>query len=120
MLSAAAAALLTAALAVATGRADPEISNATSTALTTSTSGNIVIDATEAVNITTAGTAAVTINSANSLTNTGTISNAGTDTGIGVLIDTSGGSILSSGGFSSTGSIDVGGNGTSKRGIVIQ
>ena len=120
MLSAAAAALLTAALAVATARADTEISNATSTALTTSASGNIVIDATGSVGITTAGTAAITVNSANSLTNTGTISNAGTDTGIGVLIDTSGGNILSTGGFSSTGSIDVGGNGTAKRGIVIQ
>src|SRR6478736_2117692 len=102
MLSAAAAALLTAALAAATARADTEVSTATSTALTTATGG----------------TAAVTLNSANSVVNNGTISNAGTDNGIGVVIDTTAGSILSTG-FASTGSIDVGGSGTSKRGIVI-
>ena len=119
MLSAAAAALLTAALAVAAARADTEVSSATSTALTTSSGGNIVIDATGAVNINTSGTAAVTLNSNNVVTNSGTISNANVDNGIGVLIDTSGGNILSNG-FSSTGSIDVGRNGTSKRGIVIQ
>jgi len=119
MLSAAAAALLTAALAAATARADTEVSTATSTALTTASGGNIVIDASGAVNLKTGGTAAVTLNSANSVVNNGTISNAGTDNGIGVVIDTTAGSILSTG-FASTGSIDVGGSGTSKRGIVIQ
>ena len=49
-----------------------------------------------------------------------TISNANTDNGIGVVIDTTAGNIVASTGFSSTGSIDVGGSGTSKRGIVIQ
>lgn len=120
MLSAAAAALLTAALAAAAARADTEVSSATSTALTTSSGGNIVIDATGAVNITTSGTAAVTLNSNNVVTNSGTISNTNVDNGIGVLIDTSGGNIVSTTGFSSTGSIDVGRNGTQKRGIVIQ
>jgi len=119
MLSAAAAALLTAALAVASARADTEITTATSTALSTSTAGNIVIDASGAVNITTSGTPAVTLNSNNSVVNNGTISNANVDNGIGVVIDTTAGNIVSPG-FASTGSIDVGGNGTSKRGVAIQ
>ncbi|HKU65707.1 MAG TPA: autotransporter domain-containing protein, partial [Rhizomicrobium sp.] len=118
MLSAAAAALLTAAVAAA--RADTTITTSTSTELLTSTSGNIVIDATGSVKIVKAGIAAVTLNSANTVTNNGTISNAGTDSGVGVIIDTSAGNILSSTGFASTGNIDVGGSGTSKRGIVIQ
>ncbi|HEX4637457.1 MAG TPA: hypothetical protein VH189_14830, partial [Rhizomicrobium sp.] len=119
MLSAAAAALLTAALAVAAARADTEVSTQTSTAINTASGGNIVIDATGTVNITTAGTAAVTLNSNNAVTNSGAISNAGTDTGIAVIIDTSAGNIQSNG-FASTGTIDVGGGGTSKRGILIQ
>ena len=53
------------------------------------------------------------------MVNNGGISNTGTDGGIGVLIDTTAGSLLSPG-FASTGTIDVGGNGTNKRGIVIQ
>ncbi|HKX64122.1 MAG TPA: autotransporter domain-containing protein, partial [Rhizomicrobium sp.] len=118
MLSAAAAALLTAAVAAA--RADTTITTNTSTELLTSTSGNIVIDATGSVKIVKAGIAAVTLDSANSVTNNGTISNAGTDSGVGVIIDTTAGNILSSTGFASTGNIDVGGSGTSKRGIVIQ
>lgn len=118
MLSAAAAALLTAAVAAA--RADTTITTSTSTELLTSTSGNIVIDATGSVNIVKAGVAAVTLNSANTVTNNGTISNPGTDSGVGVIIDTTAGNIFSSTGFSSTGNIDVGGSGTSKRGIVIQ
>ncbi len=121
MLSAAAAALLTAALAVAAARADTEVSTATSTPLLTSTSGNIVIDATGSVSIATSGTAAVTLDTTNTVvTNSGTISNANTDNGIGLVIDTTSGNIVAGTGISSTGSIDVGGSGTSKRGIVIQ
>jgi hypothetical protein len=119
MLSAAAAALLAAALAVVPVRADTEISTSTSTALSTSTSGNITIDATGGVGIATASTAAVTLNSNNNVINNGFISNANVDSGIGVSIDTSGGSFLSPG-FASTGTIDLGGNGTSKLGIIIQ
>jgi hypothetical protein len=120
MLSAAAAALLAAALA-APARADTEVSTATSTALTTSTSGNITIDATGSVGIQTSGTPAITVNSNNSVTNNGAISNANVDNGIGVSIDTSGGNINpGTAGLSSTGTIDVGGNGTGKLGIVIQ
>jgi hypothetical protein len=118
MLSAAAAALLTA--VVASAHADTEISSGTSTALSTSTSGNIVIDAAGGVTISQANTAAVTLNSANSVINNGGISNANIDSGIGVIIDTTSGNLLSASGFASTGTIDVGGNGTSKRGIVIQ
>src|SRR5882762_9230880 len=116
MLSAAEAALLT---AVAAARADTTITTTTSTELLTSTGGNIVIDATGAVNIAKSGIAAVTLNSANSVANNGAISNTGTDGGVGVVIDTTAGNILSANGFSSTGNIDVGGTGTSKRGIVI-
>ena len=118
MLSAAAAALLTA--VVASAHADTEISNATSTALSTSSSGNIVIDASGSVGINNSTTSAITLNSNNTVTSNGAISNANIDSGVGVVIDTTGGSILSSSGFISTGTIDVGGNGTSKRGIVIQ
>ena len=120
MLSAAAAALLAAALAVVPAQADTEISTNTSTALSTSTSGNIVIDATGGVGITQANIAPITINSSNSVTNTGSIANAGVDTGLGVLIDTTSGNLTSPGGFASAGTIDLGGSGTSKRGIIIQ
>ena len=121
MLSAAAAALLAAVVAVApAAHADQEISTSTSTALTTASSGNITIDATGTVNTTTASVPSITLNSNNSVINNGVISNAGTDTGIGVSIDTTNGNLLSPSGFASTGSIDVGGGGTSKRGIVIQ
>ncbi len=119
MLSAAAAALLTAAVAVAAARADTEISNATSTELTTATGGNIVIDATGAVNISKSTIPVVTLNTNNSVINNGGLSNANIDAGFGVLIDTSSGNLLSSG-FASTGTIDLGGNGITKRGIVIQ
>jgi Autotransporter beta-domain len=120
MLSAAAAALLAAAMAAVPVRADTEISTATSTPLSTSSAGNIVIDATGAVNITTASTAPITIDSASSVTNNGAISNANTDTALGVLIDTSGGNLVSTNGFASTGTIDLGGGGANKLGIVIQ
>ena len=120
MLSAAAAALLAAALAAA-ARADTEISTATSTALTTSTSGNITIDANGSVGIQQSSTAAITINSNNSLTNNGNITNANVNSGIGISIDTSGGNINpGTAGLSSTGSINLGANGTGKFGIVIQ
>jgi hypothetical protein len=117
MLSAAAAALL--ATAVSAARADTTISTNTGTALTTATSGNITIT-TGAVGISTSGTPAVTINSNNFLINEGSISNAGVDTGIGVSIDTTNGSLFpSSSGFASSGTVDLGGSGTSKIGILI-
>jgi hypothetical protein len=117
MLSAAAAALL--ATAVSAARADTTIANNTGTALTTATSGNITIT-TGAVGISTASTPAVTINSNNYLVNEGSISNAGVDTGIGVSIDTTSGSLFPpSSGFASSGTIDLGGAGTSKIGILI-
>jgi hypothetical protein len=120
MLSAAAAALLAAALAAAPGHADTEISTTTSVPLSTSTSGNIVIDATGAVNVTKATIPAITINTGASVTNNGAISNANTDTGVGVLIDTSLGNLQSTSGFASTGTIDLGGGGATKLGVVIQ
>jgi len=121
MLSAAAAALLTAALTVSSAvRADTDITNATSTALTTATSGNITIETGGSVSITQTNVPAITLNSANSVTNSGSISNSNVDGGIGVMIDTTAGSLVSASGFTSAGAIDVGQNGTGKRGIVIQ
>jgi hypothetical protein len=122
MLSAAAAALLTAGVATdMSARADTEVTTNTSTALSTSTSGNITIDSTGGVGISNNTSAAITVNSANSVLNNGFISNTNTDSAIGVLIDTSNGNLFPPvTGFSSTGSIDLGGNGTNKRGIVIQ
>jgi len=124
MLSAAAAALLTAALtvssAVDSARADTDITNATSAALATATGGNITIETTGSVSINQTSVAAVTLNSNHSVTNSGTISNSNVDGGIGVMIDTTAGSLLSPSGFTSAGGIDVGQNGTGKRGIVIQ
>ncbi|MDB5734270.1 MAG: hypothetical protein JWN16_907 [Alphaproteobacteria bacterium] len=117
MLSAAAAALLAAGATMA--RADTEISTSTSTALSTSTSGNITIDSTGGVGIATAATPAVTINSGNFVLNNGFIANNGVDTGIGLKIDTTAGAVLSPSGFASTGTIDLGGGGTTKEGIWI-
>jgi hypothetical protein len=122
MLSAAAAALLAAPLAVdMSARADTEISTSTSTALLTSTSGNITIDSGGGVGISTANAPTITIDSNNSVANNGFVSNTNADGGIGVLIDTTNGNQFPpTGGFSSTGSIDLGGSGTNKRGIIIQ
>jgi hypothetical protein len=118
MLSAAAAAMLAAALA--TARADTEITTSTSTAINTITSGNITIDAGGGVGITASGISAVTLNNNSFVVNNGFIANTGTDSAIGVTIDTSLGNIITpSAGFASTGTIDLGGNGSSKRGIVI-
>jgi hypothetical protein len=117
MLSAAAAALLA---ALNAAHADTEISTSTSTALTTTTSGNITIDSTGGVGVQTATTPALTINSSNSVLNNGFISNTGTDSAIGVLIDTTAASLQPpSTGFASTGTIDLGGGGSSKKGIWI-
>jgi hypothetical protein len=118
MLSAAAAAMLAAALA--TARADTEISTSTSTALNTITSGNITIDNGGGVGIKQANVAAVTLNNNSFILNNGFIANTGTDSAIGVSIDTSLGNIIAPAtGFASTGSVDLGGSGTGKRGIVI-
>ena len=122
MLSAAAAALLAAPLATdMSARADTEISTNTSAALLTSTSGNITIDSGSSIAISTASAPVVTIDSNNSLVNNGSISNVNADGGLGVLIDTTNGNIFPpSSGLASTGSIDLSGSGTNKRGIVIQ
>src|SRR5947209_5944646 len=113
MLSAAAAALLAAALAVTTARADTDITTSTSTPLLTSGSGNITIESGGGVGITQSNVAAVTLNSNNFVLNNGFIANTGVDSAIGVAIDTSLGNLVPPGtGFASTGSIDLGGNGT--------
>jgi len=122
MLSAAAAALLAAPLATdMSARADTEITTNTSTALLTSTSGNITIDSGAGVGISTASAPTITVDTANSVVNNGAISNTNADGGIGVIIDTTNGNLFPpTAGFASTGSIDLGGSGTNKRGIIIQ
>ena len=116
MLSAAAAALLA---APATAHADTTITTSTSKALVTQTDGTIVINAGGGVGISAAGPA-ITINSNNSVTNNGFIANTGTNDSTGIQISTSGGNINpGSTGFASTGTIDLGGAGTNKRGVYI-
>jgi len=101
-------------------KADTEISTDTTTALTTSSSGNITIDQSSSVEIQTASTSAVILNSNNYVINNGTVANTGVDSAIGIQIDTSAGNIVpGASGLASTGSIDVGGNGTGKYGIQI-
>ena len=117
MLSAAAAALLA---AVAAARADTNITTSTSTALVTSSAGDISIATSGGIGLTTAATPVVTINSNKSLNNSGFIANTGTTDAVGILIDTSGGNLFPpSAGLISTGTIDLAGNGTGKRGIFI-
>src|SRR4051812_13463095 len=122
MLSAAAAALLTAGAGTnMSARADTTITTATSTPLATSSSGNIGIENNGSIGISKSSVAAVTIDSNNSVINNGSISNTNTDGAIGVLIDTTAGNLFPPvSGFASTGSIDLGGSGTNKRGIIIQ
>ncbi len=116
MLSAAAAALLA---ATASAHADTTITTSTSTALNTGSAGNIVIDATGGIGISAAGPS-VNINSANTVTNNGFIANTGTNDSTGIQIDTTNGNIFPGAtGFLSTGTIDLGGSGTGKKGIYI-
>lgn len=121
MLSAAAAALLTAGLATdMSARADTDITTNTSAALATSSAGNITIENTGGIGISTASSPVVTINSNNSVINNGFISNTNADGGLGVLIDTTNGNLFPPAtGLASTGSIDLGGSGTNKRGITV-
>jgi hypothetical protein len=120
MLSAAAAALLAAVAGVSAARADTEVNTAQTTALTTSTAGNITIDSGSGISLGTASAAAVTLNSNNFVLNNGYISNPGVDSAIGLEIDTTNGNLFPPAtGVASTGSFDLTGNGTAKRGIFI-
>lgn len=116
MLSAAAAALLA---AMASAHADTTITTSTNRALVTSSDGNIIIDATGGVGVTAAGPA-VNVNSANTVTNNGFIANTGTNDSTGIQIDTTNGNLFPGAtGFLSTGTIDLGGGGSGKKGIFI-
>lgn len=116
MLSAAAAALLA---ATASAYADTSITTSTSKALDTASAGTITIDATGGVGISAAGPT-ININSANSVTNNGFIANTGTSDATGIQIDTTNGNIYPGAtGFVSTGTIDLGGGGSGKKGIFI-
>ncbi len=116
MLSAAMAALLAAAAQPA--RADTDLTTESKSALTSSTAGNITIESTGAVDIK-ASVPAITLNSNNSLANLGGINNTDTTSATGILIDTSGGNIVTAAGLYSVGPLGLSGNGTNKAGLVI-
>jgi hypothetical protein len=119
MLSAATGALLASVLAASLAQADTTISSSTSTALATASAGNISLDANGSVAVS-AGSAALTLNSNNFIANNGgRIANTGTGGAYGVIIDTSAANLVSSGGFTNFGSIDLTGSGSSKNAIVI-
>jgi hypothetical protein len=122
MLSAAAAALSAApllAMVAAPARADTDITTSTSTPLTTSSAQNITIETAGGISSKQTG-ALVTIDSSNYVNNSGSLSADGVNAATGVSIDTSPGDLFpATTGFSNSGLISLGGNGTGKAGIVI-
>ena len=117
MLSAAMAALLAGA-AYTAAHADTDVTTDNKTAQSTATAGNITIEQGGQIDIK-ASTPAVTINSNNSLTNLGSISNADTSTATGILVDTSGGNLVSQAGVYSVAGLSVAGTGTNKAALVV-
>ncbi len=122
MLSAAAAALSAAAFfpaSLSPALADTTISNATSTILATSSSGNISIDTGGSIN-TKAAAPLVTLNSNNFVLNQGNLINDGTSGATGMQIDTTAGDLFpASTGLATNGLISLQGAGTSKIGILV-
>ena len=120
MLSAAMAAILAGAALSAGARADTTVAPNTTgtTALATSTSGNILIQQGGGISVKSA-TPAVNINSNNSLANYGAINNLSTTAAVGVEINTAAGDIVSPNGVFNAGAIDLGGTGTAKIGLLI-
>ena len=118
MLSAATGALWASVLAVSLAHADTTISSSTSTALTTSSGGNITVDANGSVAVS-AASAALTLNSNNFITNGGRVANTGTGGAYGFIIDTSAADIVSTGGLTNFGAIDLTGAGSAKTAIMI-
>jgi hypothetical protein len=116
MLSAAMAALLAAAHTVA--RADTDIATTTKAAVNTTSAGNITIEQNGQIEIK-ASTPAVTINSNNSLANSGAISNTDTASATGILVDTSGGNLVSAAGILNIGAINMTGSGSVKAGLAL-
>jgi hypothetical protein len=117
MLSAAMAAILASA-AHGPARADVDITSENKSAQTTATDGNITIETGGQINIKSSAPA-VTINSNNSLTNIGTISNTGTSNATGILIDTSAGNLVASGGIYNVGGLGLGGDGKGKAALAV-
>ena len=117
MLSAATAALLAAPFAISPAHADTTITSTQKSAINTATDGNITIT-TGGVSIKAQGPAII-INSNNFLINNGSISNTDTAGAIGIGVDTSAGNIVSSGGISNLGGLDLTGNGTGKSALLI-
>jgi len=117
MLSAAMAALLAGA-AYTAAHADTDVTTDNKTAQSTATAGNITIEQGGQIDIK-ASTPAVTINSNNSLENLGSISNVDTSTATGILVDTSGGNLVSQGGVYSVAGLSVAGTGTNKAALVV-
>src|ERR1700744_973525 len=118
MLSAAMAAILALPAIYSAARADTDITSENKSQQTTSTDGNITIEVTGGVDIK-ASVPAITINSNASLTNLGSISNVNTSNATGILVDTSGGNIVSAGGIYSVGGLGLSGNGTTKAALVV-
>ncbi|MGH6828082.1 MAG: autotransporter domain-containing protein [Rhizomicrobium sp.] len=117
-LSAATAALLAAPFGLPV-RADTTITGHQKSAVTTSTDGNITIQAGGDITLK-AALPAVTINSNNFLQNEGSISNANTSNAIGVEVNTSNGNLVNSTGLFNLGAIDLTGSGAGKAAIFIQ
>jgi hypothetical protein len=117
MLSAAMAALLAAAAAHEV-RADTDITTDNKSAITTATDGTITIESGGGVDIK-ASVPAITINSNNSVQSLGSISNTDTTSATGILIDTSGGNIVTAAGLYNVGPLSLGGDGTNKAALVI-
>ncbi len=119
MLSAAAAALLATPFAGRAVSAATEISKTVNTTQSTSTTGDLTIDASGGISMRQLGPAVI-FNSGNFVTNSGAISNTGNDGAIGFDIDTAAGDLNPSGnGLVNIGSVDLSGNGSGKTGILV-
>ena len=119
MLSAAMAAILAMPAVYSAARADTDITTDNKSAQTTSSVGNITIEAGGQIDLK-ASLPAVTINSNNSLSNLGgTIVNVNTSNATGILVDTSQGNLVTATGIYSVGGLGLSGNGNGKAALVV-
>ena len=116
MLSAATAALL-AAPAFAAG--PTTITTTVTTAQSTSTTGDLTISSTGAVQVNTANAPVVTMNSSNFVENDGTIANQGTTGAIGIFVNATTNPVVPTTGVTNTGTIVLSGTGVAKIGIQV-
>ena len=118
MLSAAMAAILAMSAVYTAAQADTDIATDVKAAQDTATVGNITIKPAGQIDLK-AAVAAVTINSSNSLVNLGNISNTGTSSATGILINTSGGNLVTAGGVYNVGGLGLTGDGTGKAALAV-